>query len=226
MTHHILAVDNDPTVTTALSTHLSPNGYHLTIAHDGETAIKRALNQTFDAILLELLLPKKNGFEVLKAIRQHRKTPILLLTTRQHQMDRLIGFNLGADDYIEKPCDPQELMARVQAILKRQPKTLLERTFCNAGGVVLDAVKRVVIKHDQSIELTQTEFNILEMLMRSQGQAFSKAELTEYALGRQHSLYDRSIDVHISHLRMKLGHNARQEPLIKTIRGFGYAFNI
>ncbi|MCX7115921.1 MAG: response regulator transcription factor [Gammaproteobacteria bacterium] len=226
MTFNLLAIDDDSEVTSFLTTFFAPFGYQLTVATDGDIAIKRALNQPFDAIFLELMLPQKNGFEVLKTIRQHQQTPIIILTTRTHDIDRTLGFELGADDYLEKPCNPHELFARLQAIFRRTQKTLPQRATFNEDGILLDAAKRLVIKNKATIELTNTEFNILEMLMRSPGQAFSKEELTEYALGRKYGAFDRSIDVHISHLRVKLGNNKRQEACIKTIRGFGYAFNV
>ena len=193
--------------------------------HDGETAVKRALNQNFDAIVLDVMLPKLNGFEVLKAIREHLDTPVLMLTARGDDIDRIVGLEIGADDYLPKPCNPRELVARLRAILRRTQKTPTHRPLIEHQGIIVDCSKRTVSLDGQQLELTNAEFNILEMLMKSPGQAFSKEELTEYALGRKFTAYDRSIDVHISNLRTKLGDTHEGEPLIKTVRGFGYMFN-
>lgn len=225
MTQKILAIDSDIELTKLLTSYLESENFSVESAHDGEIGLKKALNQSFDAIILDILLPHKNGFMVLKTLREHQSTPVLLLTARTDDIDRIMGLELGADDYLLKPCNPRELLARLRAILRRSPKTPPVRTIMEQSNITLDAAKRHVHKAGVSIELTNTEFNILEMLMRSKGQAFSKEELTEYALGRKFNPYDRSIDVHISHLRNKLGKNNKSEPILKTVRGFGYIFN-
>ncbi len=193
--------------------------------HDGENAVKKALNQPFDAIILDVMLPKLNGFEVLKAIREHLETPVLMLTARGDDIDRIVGLEIGADDYLPKPCNPRELVARLRAILRRTQKIPAQRPIIEHQGILVDCSKRIATQHGEVLELTNAEFNILEMLIKSPGQAFSKEELTEYALGRKYTAYDRSIDVHISNLRNKLGDNEEGEPIIKTVRGFGYMFN-
>jgi two-component system, OmpR family, response regulator CpxR len=225
MTPKILAIDNDIELTKLLTTYLESENFSVESVHDGETGLKKALNQSFDAIILDIMLPHKNGFLVLKTLREHQTTPVLLLTARTDDIDRIIGLELGADDYLLKPCNPRELLARLRAILRRTPKTPPVRSIMEQSNITLDAAKRHVQKAGENIELTNTEFNILEMLMRSKGQAFSKEELTEYVLGRKFNAYDRSIDVHISHLRNKLGTNSKNEPILKTVRGFGYIFN-
>ncbi|GGI75302.1 two-component system response regulator CpxR [Legionella impletisoli] len=225
MNRKILVADEDPEVTTLVAHYLETEGFDVTSVHDGEVALKKALNQSFDAIILDVLLPKLNGFQVLKSIREHIETPVLILTARDDDIDRTIGFEIGADDYIAKPCSPRELVARLRALLRRTKKSPVSRPVIEVGNIVVDCAQRIITVDNQPIELTNAEFNILEMLIKSPGQAFSKEELTEYALGREYTAYDRSIDVHISNLRNKLGHNSDEEEWIKTVRGFGYLFN-
>lgn len=225
MTNNILIVDDDTELTDLLVQYLEPEGFNVICVHDGESAVKKALNQPFDAIILDVMLPKLNGFEVLKAIREHMETPVLMLTARGDDIDRIVGLEIGADDYLPKPCNPRELVARLRAILRRTRKIPAPRPLIEHQGIKLDCSKRLATQDDEVMELTNAEFNILEMLIKSPGQAFSKEELTEYGLGRKYTAYDRSIDVHISNLRNKLGDNEQGEPLIKTVRGFGYLFN-
>ncbi|MFY7697744.1 MAG: two-component system response regulator CpxR [Legionella sp.] len=225
MKNSVLVVDDDIELTTLLQEYLEPEGFVVTAVHEGQHAIKMALNITFDAIILDVMLPTLNGFEVLKAIREHFDTPILMLTARGDDIDRIVGLEIGADDYLAKPCNPRELLARLRAILRRTKKVPASRPTIEYQDIHIDCAKRIVTIADDPLELTNAEFNILEMLMKSPGQAFSKEELTQYALGRKYTAYDRSIDVHISNLRNKLGNNQCGEELIKTIRGFGYLFN-
>ncbi len=225
MTNNILIIDDDVELTDLLVEYLKPEGFAIDCVHDGESGVKHALNQDYDAIVLDVMLPKLNGFEVLKAIREHLETPVLMLTARGDDIDKIVGLEIGADDYLPKPCNPRELVARLKAILRRTQKTPAHRPVIELNDIVVDCSKRIVTVHGKPLELTNAEFNILEMLIKSPGQAFSKEELTEYALGRKYTAYDRSIDVHISNLRNKLGENNRGEPLVKTVRGFGYMFN-
>lgn len=225
MNNSILIIDDDFELTDLLSQYLEPEGFNVVCVHDGEIGVKKALNQSFDAIILDVMLPKLNGFEVLKAIREHLETPVLMLTARGDDIDRIVGLEIGADDYLPKPCNPRELVARLRAILRRTKKIPTQRPVIERNNIVLDSLKRNVTLSGTYLELTNAEFNILEMLIKSPAQAFSKEELTEYALGRKYTAYDRSIDVHISNLRNKLGDNPAGEPILKTVRGFGYMFN-
>lgn len=225
MSNKVLIADNDQDLTHALQQYLEAEGFEVSFALDGEAAVKKALNQSFDAIVLDIMLPKLNGLEVLKSVRHHQETPVLMLTARGDDIDRLISFEYGADDYLTKPCSVRELVARLKAILRRSHKEPAAKPVLEFGPIFVDCSKRLVTYSKNPVELTNTEFNILEMLMKSPGQAFSKEELTEYALGRKFTAYDRSIDVHISNLRNKLGENDSGEDWIKTVRGFGYMFN-
>ena len=225
MNGNILIIDDDIELTDLLAQYLVPEGFNAVCVHDGESGVKKALNQTFDAIILDVMLPKLNGFEVLKAIREHLETPVLMLTARGDDIDRIVGLEIGADDYLPKPCNPRELVARLRAILRRTQKIPTSRPIIEQHNIVVDCSKRHVTMAGNYLELTNAEFNILEMLIKSPGQAFSKEELTEYALGRKYTAYDRSIDVHISNLRNKLGDNPQGETIVKTVRCFGYMFN-
>ncbi len=225
MNGNILIIDQDQALTSLIAEYLKPEGFHVMFAHDGESGLKKALNQSYDAIILEIMLPKLNGFDVLTQLRTYSATPVMMLTARQDAIDRLIGLDIGADDYMKKPCDPRELLARLRTILRRAQKTPTSRNIITYHGITVDSVTRLVSIDGENLELTNAEFNILEMLIKSPGQAFSKEELTEYALGRKYTAYDRSIDVHISNLRNKLGDNSASETLIKTIRSIGYLLN-
>ncbi|AHE67321.1 two-component system response regulator CpxR [Legionella oakridgensis] len=225
MNNKILIIDDDTELTDLLKQYMEPEGFLVNCVHDGETGVKKALNQPFDAIILDVMLPKLNGFEVLKTIREHLDTPVLMLTARGDDIDRIVGLEIGADDYLAKPCNPRELIARLRAILRRAQKHPVHRPLIEHGNIQVDCSKRTVSINGTLLELTNAEFNILEMLIKSPGQAFSKEELTEYALGRKYTAYDRSIDVHISNLRNKLGYNPEGDDWVKTVRGFGYLFN-
>lgn len=223
--NNILIIDDDPELTKLLIQYLEPEGFSVCCMADGEGGVKKALNQPFDAVILDVMLPKLNGFKVLKAIREHSDIPVLMLTARNDDIDRIVGLEIGADDYLAKPCNPRELVARLRAILRRTQKVPMHKPVLEYDNIKVDCAQRLVSVGSDALELTNAEFNILEMLLKSPGQAFSKEELTEYALGRKYTAYDRSIDVHISNLRNKLGHNAIGEDWVKTIRGFGYLFN-
>lgn len=225
MTSTVLIIDDDTELTDLLAQYIEPEGFEVSCVHDGESGIKKALSQHFDVIILDVMLPQLNGFEVLKSIREHLNTPVLMLTARGDDIDRIVGLEIGADDYLSKPCNPRELVARLRAILRRTQKSHTSRPVIEQLGIIVDCAKRQVTFHNELLELTNAEFNILEILIKAPGQAFSKEELTEHALGRKYTAFDRSIDVHISNLRNKLGHNAKGELIIKTVRGFGYLFN-
>jgi len=226
MTGKILLIDNDAMLTEQLTLILSKEGFEARSINDGETGLKLALNQHFDAIILEVMLPNKNGLELVQTLRQYKQTPVLFLTSREDDIDRLLGLELGGDDYLTKPCDPHELLARLRAVLRRaQTAPSNTRPCIEQADIKVDCGQHLASLRGEQLDLTNTEFNILEILIKSPRQAFSKEELTEYALGRKFTAYDRSIDVHISNLRQKLGNNPNDEPWIKTVRGFGYLFN-
>lgn len=227
MSHKILIIDEDIELIALLTLYFQKEGIELFHAQDGATGIKMALNTHYDAIILEIELPKVNGFDVVKTIREHSQVCLLILSKRSNEIDVIVGFESGADDYLTKPCNPQELLLRLKSLLKRSQNNSGHKPPVLAqNDITVDCATRTASIASTSLELTNAEFNILEMLIKSPGQAFSKEELTEYALGRKYTAYDRSIDVHISNLRSKLGDNVHGEPILKTVRGFGYMFNV
>ena len=223
----ILLVDDDTELTDMLSQYLANEGFTVDSAHDGETALALARSGRFDLVVLDVMLPGKNGFDVLRELRTQSLLPVLMLTARDEDVDSVVGLELGADDYLPKPCNPRVLVARVRAILRRAganagdnkaPHTL------TVGDVELHTGTRSVLSAGQPVSLTSTEYSVLEVLLREAGQAVSKTELSERALGRKLTRYDRSLDMHVSSLRKKLGALAGGEERIKTVRGIGYQY--
>jgi DNA-binding response OmpR family regulator len=197
-------------------------GHHLDCAFDGRDGLTSALNGTYDLVILDVMLPVFDGFTVLQQLRRRKDLPVILLTARIQQQDRILGLNSGADDYLPKPFDPDELMARIRAVLRRTDGAKWKSNAAiTMGDVRLNAVTREVWVTDAPIELTAMEFDLLEMLMRSAGRIISRNELSIALFEREATPYDRYLDVHVSHLRRKLeGGRA----LIRTIRGVGYVF--
>lgn len=228
MTHNILLIDRDPCFTAEVSKYLRAEGYNVQITHDGESGLKMALSQPLQLIITDIALPKKNGFVLLQTVREKDiQCPIIVLSSKLDDVNQLLSFEVGADAYLTKPCRPHALIAQIRNLLKRvtahpRQKTKLKISYEN---ITLDKEQHSALLNDKPLVLTNAEFNILYILMKSPNQAFSKKELTEYALGREYTAYDRSIDMHISNLRQKLGNNTQKEPWIKTVRGYGYMFN-
>ncbi|ROT95698.1 DNA-binding response regulator [Altererythrobacter sp. FM1] len=204
-----------------LCEYLAAEGFTLTVAGNGEDGVEQALTGRFEAVILDIMLPRMNGIEVLGRIRQTSQVPVLMLTARGDDIDRVIGLELGADDYIAKPYYPRELLARLRAVLRRTggPGAIGPLAF---GQLMLDPARRDARWDGRSIELTVTEFALLEALMRADDIVSTKDELSLAALGRQRQRYDRSIDVHVSNLRQKLAHASDGAVEIETIRGVGY----
>ena len=201
---------------------LKREGFTVDCDHEGNAGLAKALGGAADIIVLDVMLPGMDGFEILRRLRQQSKVPVIMLTARGEDVDRIIGLELGADDYLPKPFNPRELAARIRAILRRYEK----RPSAGAGrievnGVTLDPGTREVLVDGKHVELTTFEFDILEMLMRAAGRVLSRDALMENFYNRKATPYDRSIDMHISHLRKKLEDGTT---LIKTIRGVGYQF--
>lgn len=224
--NQILIIDDDVELCDLLSKYLANEEFKVHCCHDGKVGIKTALSQDFQAIVLDVMLPQMNGFEVLKKLREKSQVPVLMLTARGDDIDRIVGLEIGADDYLRKPCNPRELVARLRAIIRRADNISSTSTkVIEIGELSVDSSKRSVTLDGEQLELTNAEYNIIQLLTRSPGQAFSKEELTEHALGRKYTAFDRSIDVHISNLRNKLGNNSAGVARIKTVRGFGYMYN-
>ncbi|HCI01976.1 MAG: DNA-binding response regulator [Oceanospirillaceae bacterium] len=226
----ILLVEDDKELNELLTEFLQLENFSVTSTFDGAEGIEKALQNDYDAIVLDIMLPKVNGLEVLKQLRNTKKTPVLMLTARGDEVDRIIGFEMGADDYLPKPCNPREIIARIKAILRRVDmdrediKPSPSNGLVKADDIELNPATRVATLDAEVLELTSTEFNLLENLLANAGSVLSKEELTESALGRKLTLYDRSIDMHLSNLRRKLGPFADGKPRIKTVRGIGYLY--
>jgi len=218
----VLLVDDDAELCRMMEEYFSQLGHRLDCAHNGSDGMTRVLETAYDIVLLDVMLPFINGFSVLQQVRRRKEVPIIMLTARVHRDDRIAGLNKGADDYVTKPFDADELLARMRAVLRRSgsldQKSLLVRTF---EGIEIDNQAREVRVEGRVIELTALEFDILDMLVRSAGRIVSREEITETLLDRGATPYDRALDVHVSHLRGKLEHG---RSLIRTIRGVGYMF--
>jgi two-component system response regulator CpxR len=215
-------VDDDAELCALLTEFLKREGFTLDCAHEGNLGLEKALQPGVDLVVLDVMLPGIDGFEILRRLRQQSKVPVMMLTARGEDVDRIVGLELGADDYLPKPFNPRELAARIRAILRRyEPRTAVATDRLEVNGVTLDPGAREAFSGGGKIDLTTFEFDILEQLMRSAGRVLSRDALMENFYNRKATPYDRSIDMHISHLRKKL---ERGETLIKTIRGVGYQF--
>ena len=227
----ILIIDDDRELCELLSEYLGSEEFEVDSAYDGDTGIEKIFSQAYSIVVLDVMLPGgRNGFEVLQHVRARSETPILMLTAKGDDIDRIVGLEMGADDYLGKPFNPRELLARIRAILRRAAQGTRETgkdrglMHYKIGDVELDAGMRIVLRNGRRIELTSVEFDLLELLLRSAGHAVSRDELAKEVLDRTLSPYDRSIDVHVSKLRKKLGNDDYDMELIKAIRGVGYLY--
>jgi len=219
----ILLVEDDTELCSLMSDFFAQNGFTLEAAHDGRCGLARALEGSFDLVILDGMLPVLDGFEVLKQLRRRSSVPVIMLTARTAQRDRIAGLNAGADDYLPKPFEPGELLARIRAVLRRAGVTeQVKSDRLEVDGLTLDASSREVWAGGAKIEVTSIEFDILDLLARSAGRIVSRDELTAVLHQRESNPYERSLDVHISHLRKKL-EQGDMTP-IRTVRGVGYMF--
>src|SRR5690349_20663059 len=222
----ILVVDDDLDLCELLAKYLRREGFDFEMVHDGEAGVERALAGAHALVVLDVMLPGKNGFEVLSQIRARSQTPVLMLTARGDDVDRIVGLEMGADDYLPKPFNPRELVARIRAILRRArveaDAAAVEHLV--VGDIELDKATRVACREGEPLSLTGVEFDLLEALMRSAGRIITREELVKAILGRELTPYDRSIDTHVSNLRKKLGHYVDGVERIKTVRGVGYIY--
>ena len=224
----ILIIDDDVALCELVTEYLEPLGFQIESVHRGDAGAERALAGKHALVVLDVMLPGLNGFEVLRRIRADSKVPVLMLTARGDDVDRIVGLEIGADDYLPKPFNPRELTARIRAILRR---TSLEARAdvtpaktLSVGDVELDSGTRAVSRAGENVELTAVEFDLLEKLLRAAGRIVTREELSKEVLGRSASPFDRSIDMHISNLRKKLGHQFGGPDRIKTVRGVGYIY--
>jgi two-component system, OmpR family, response regulator CpxR len=219
---NILLIDDDTELCALLTEFLHREGFNVECAHEGNLGLEMASRPGVDLVVLDVMLPGIDGFEILKRLRQTSKVPIMMLTARGEDVDRIVGLELGADDYLPKPFNPKELAARIRAVLRRYaPREGAPAGRIEINGVALNPGTREVFSNGNPVELTTFEFDILELLMRSAGRVLSRDALMENFYSRKATPFDRSLDMHVSHLRKKLENG---DALIKTIRGVGYQF--
>ena len=225
MNEHILLVEDEQALRTALEVRLRGEGYILDDAVDGEEALRKATNLPFDLIILDVMLPIRNGFDVLRDIRQKgMATPILMLTVRDQLVDKVVGLNLGADDYMTKPFEPAELIARIQALLRRVPVRTGQGVYAS-GPLQVNVARGEVTKHGKGIELTRREFQLLCYLMERSGTPVLRSELLRSIWGYDTGAFTRTVDTHIGSLRRKLEDEPGQPQLILTVPNVGYKFH-
>ena len=223
-TDRILLVDDDVELAGLLSDYLVRDGFAVETVPDGESGVTEALSGRFSVVVLDVMMPGIGGIEALRRIRAASTVPVLMLTARGDDLDRIVGLELGADDYVPKPCLPRELAARLRAILRRsrQGGEMTAQALLEVGPLQIMPAQRRVTWDGEPVELTSTEFNLLEALARNAGRPVSKAELSEQALGRPLARFERSIDVHMSSIRQKLGHLDGGRSCIQTVYRQGY----
>jgi len=219
----ILIADDDTELCELLREYLGLEGFEVRLAFDGEQALVESRRPGVDAMVLDIMMPRMNGIDVLRKLRKESELPVIMLTARGDDLDRIIGLELGADDYLAKPANPRELLARIRAILRRSNTQSTVATF-EVGDLVLNQARRELHRDGLLIDLTSTEFSILQLLLQRSGEIVEKKDLYLAALGREPVAYDRSIDMHVSNLRRKLGLAIDGTERIETIRGIGYQY--
>ncbi len=219
----VLLVEDDQRLATLTKEYLETHGLAVVHVSDGRRGQDEALSGRYDAVLLDLMLPGKDGLEVCREVRSRSDVPIVVLTARGEEADRVLGLELGADDYLAKPFSPRELLARIRAVVRRaKGRAGPARDTVRVGGLTVDPAARRVTLHGREVALTGYEFLLLEALARRAGRVLSREQLMELARGSAEDAFDRSIDVHVSHLRQKLGDDPKRPRLLKTVRGAGY----
>lgn len=225
----ILIIDDDPELCDLVKRYLESEGFAVSVAHSGKQGIRAGLSGEYDLIVLDVMLPDIKGFEVLAEMRQRKRTPVLMLTAKGDEIDRVLGLEIGADDYLPKPFNPRELLARITAILRRSRWRSEDNGKPNvrsirSGDIELDLAGHSVAKSGKAVHLTSAEFDLLCIFLESPGKVLSRENLAERVLGREFAPFDRSIDLHVSNLRRKLGPNADGTERIRSVRGIGYLY--
>ncbi|WP_091195264.1 response regulator transcription factor [Formivibrio citricus] len=224
---HVLLADDDVELAGMLKDYLEQEGFSVTVMHDGESGAQEALSGQYAIAVLDVMMPNMNGIEALRRIRTKSTMPVLMLTARGDDTDRIVGLELGADDYVPKPCTPRELTARIRAILRRTQNTEPDNAPTApiiVGALTIRPEQRRAEWDGKPLDLTSTEFNLLEILARNAGRPVNKAVLSEQGLGRPLARFDRSIDVHLSSIRHKLGTLPDGRSYIQTVYRQGYQF--
>ncbi len=226
---HILIIDDDTELCELLQEYLASEKFATSAAHGGAAGLEMVKNGSFDLVILDIMLPEMNGLEVLKSIRSFSKIPVIMLTAKGDEVDRILGLELGSDDYLPKPFSPRELVARIKAVFRRlgnaeEQSVKPDSLRLEIADIFIESSTRTATKNGSDLALTEVEFSILENLMRAAGTVVERQELALKVLGRRLSYDDRSLDVHMSNLRRKLGTIADDKERIKTIRGVGYLY--
>ncbi|MFZ5934099.1 DNA-binding response regulator [Pseudomonas putida] len=222
----LLLIDDDQELCELLGSWLTQEGFAVRACHDGQSARQALAEQAPAAVVLDVMLPDGSGLELLKQLRnEHAELPVLMLSARGEPLDRILGLELGADDYLAKPCDPRELTARLRAVLRRSHPTATT-TQLEIGDLAFSPVRGVVSIDGRDMSLTLSESRILEALLRQPGEPLDKQELAQIALGRKLTLYDRSLDMHVSNLRKKVGPHPDGRPRIVALRSRGYYYSL
>lgn len=219
----ILMVDDDVELCELVVEYLTAEGFTLEVVHDGESGARKGATAPYSLIVLDVMLPGVNGFDALRRIRAVSSVPVLMLTARGDDVDRIVGLEIGADDYLPKPFNPRELVARIRAILRRsKPESLTDGLV--VGDVEVDFGSRSVRKNGEPVTITSVEFDVLVTLFQEAGKVVSREDVSQKALGRPFNPFDRSVDMHVSNLRKKLGPQADGGERIKSVRGVGYIY--
>ena len=225
MRQTILVVDDEPQIVRLVRAYLEEAGFRVVVAHDGEQALYVARHEKPDLVVLDILMPKMDGLEFTRRIRSERNIAIIMLTARVEETERIVGLELGADDYVTKPFSPRELVARVRAVLRRTQAPPEPTHLLNAGPITIDRDTHTVTVAGRRVDLTPTEFGLLETLVTTPGRVFRRDELLEAVQGVAFAAYDRTVDVHIKNLRRKIEPDPSRPRLVLTVRGVGYRFN-
>ena len=224
MVKTILVVDDEKRILSLLESYLEQQGFRVATALNGEEAIFIARHEKPDLIILDIMMPEMDGYEFMRQHRKERETPIILLTAKVDEDDKVIGLELGADDYVTKPFSPRELTSRIRAVLRRTGQSLPQVEVLRLGGIILDRDSHLVTLDETVIDLTPSEFDLLAALMSSPGRTFSRLELLDQIQDTAFVGYERTIDVHVKNLRAKIEDNPRQPRYIETVYGVGYRF--
>ena len=224
MTKTILVVDDEKRILSLLKAYLEQQGYQVVTAVNGQEAVYTARHEKPDLIILDIMMPEMDGYEFMRQHRKDRETPIILLTAKVDEDDKVLGLELGADDYVTKPFSPRELTSRVRAVLRRTGQNLPQTEVLRVGGMTLDREGHLVTLDDEIVDLTPSEFDLLATLMSSPGRTFTRLELLDQIQDTTFVGYARTIDVHIKNLRAKIEDNPRQPRYIETVYGVGYRF--
>ena len=225
----LLVVDDDRDMCKLITQYLEPEGFTISVVHTGGDGVRTAVEGYHELIVLDVMLPDIKGFEVLRKIRMHVHTPVLMLTAKGDEFDRILGLELGADDYLPKPFSPRELVARILAILRRsgwqsEKNTSSRPPAIHSGDIDLDLAARTAARNGELLRLTSAEFDLLRAFFEAPGQVLTRAALMEHVLDRRFSPFDRIIDLHISNLRRKLGPQSDGAERIRSVRGIGYLY--